>query len=98
MTGGTPKLDMDAKWDACYDLTLRRFFYSSLAGAASALLFFRSPVTRWGVIAFSAGIGLGSAYTDCSHIMGGALPKWPVPSGGISPSESAVAPHSNPEE
>eukprot|EP00250_Pteridium_aquilinum_P022593 c25432_g1_i1 orf=169-483(+) len=95
-----PKLDMDAKWDACYDLILRRFFYSSLAGAASGLLFFRSPVTRWGAVAFGAGVGLGSAYTDCSHIMGGALPKWPLPSGVLqppTPSASAGA-HATPEE
>lgn len=26
-----------------------------------------SPVTRWSSIAFGAGIGIGSAYTDCSR-------------------------------
>ncbi|MBA0602803.1 hypothetical protein Gorai_002970 [Gossypium raimondii] len=34
------KYDMNAKWDACIDLTLRRFVYSSLAGAFGGLLFF----------------------------------------------------------
>ncbi|CAJ1957954.1 unnamed protein product [Sphenostylis stenocarpa] len=28
-----PKHDLDAKWDACLDLTVRRFVYSSSAGA-----------------------------------------------------------------
>eukprot|EP00252_Welwitschia_mirabilis_P009953 TRINITY_DN22923_c0_g1_i1.p2 TRINITY_DN22923_c0_g1~~TRINITY_DN22923_c0_g1_i1.p2 ORF type:complete len:102 (+),score=20.40 TRINITY_DN22923_c0_g1_i1:137-442(+) len=82
------KTDIDAKWDACLDITLRRFVYSSLAGAASALFLFRSPTTRWSAIAFGAGIGLGSAYTDCSHIFDGSLPKWPVPSFGTSPASS----------
>ncbi|EEF40607.1 conserved hypothetical protein [Ricinus communis] len=29
------KVDVNAKWDACLDLTVRRFVYSSLAGAFS---------------------------------------------------------------
>ncbi|XWS23415.1 hypothetical protein CRYUN_Cryun28dG0012200 [Craigia yunnanensis] len=65
------KYDVNAKWDACLDLTVRRFVYSSLAGAFGGLLFFRSPVTRWASVAFGAGIGIGSAYTDCSHIFYG---------------------------
>ncbi|CAG7904417.1 unnamed protein product [Brassica rapa] len=62
-----PEYDVNAKWDACIDLTTRRFLYSSLGGAFAGLLFFRSPVTRWASIAFGAGIGIGSAYTDCSR-------------------------------
>ncbi|KAH0875711.1 hypothetical protein HID58_073073, partial [Brassica napus] len=62
-----PEYDVNAKWDACIDLTTRRFVYSSLGGAFAGLLFFRSPVTRWASIAFGAGIGIGSAYTDCSR-------------------------------
>ncbi|XP_074263503.1 MICOS complex subunit MIC10-like [Silene latifolia] len=68
---GIPKdYDLDAKWDACLDLSLRRFAYSSVAGAFSGLLLFRSPVTRWASVAFGAGVGLGSAYSDCSHLFG----------------------------
>ncbi|KAL1224480.1 MICOS complex subunit MIC10 [Cardamine amara subsp. amara] len=59
--------NINAKWDACLDLTARRVVYSSLGGAFAGLLFFRSPVTRWASIAFGAGIGIGSAYTDCSR-------------------------------
>lgn len=73
------KYDMNAKWDACIDLTLRRFVYSSLAGAFGGLLFFRSPVTRWASVAFGAGIGIGSAYTDCSSLFGGYSPKLAPP-------------------
>ncbi|KAL0801625.1 hypothetical protein Bca101_056801 [Brassica carinata] len=57
-----PEYNVNAKWDACLDLTTRRFVYSSLGGA-----FAGSPVTRWASIAFGAGIGIGSAYTDCSR-------------------------------
>ncbi|XP_018449290.1 MICOS complex subunit MIC10 [Raphanus sativus] len=60
--------DVDTKWDACLDLTARRVVYSSLGGAFAGLLFFRSPVTRWASIAFGAGLGIGSAYTDCSRV------------------------------
>lgn len=35
-----PQYDLDAKWDACLDLTVRRFVYSSFAGAFGGLLFF----------------------------------------------------------
>ncbi|KAL0699874.1 hypothetical protein Bca4012_055996 [Brassica carinata] len=55
--------DVNAKWDACLDLTARRVVYSSLSGA-----FAGSPVTRWASIAFGAGIGIGSAYADCSRV------------------------------
>lgn len=37
-----PKYDIDAKWDECVDLTVRRFVYSSLAGAFGGLLLFRT--------------------------------------------------------
>ncbi|KAG6535507.1 hypothetical protein ZIOFF_000507 [Zingiber officinale] len=73
--GIPPKYDLNAKWDACLDLTVRRLAYSSLAGAFTALLFFRSPVTRWASVAFGAGVGIGSAYTDCSYIFGSSCPE-----------------------
>lgn len=59
-----PQLDYAQNWDAAMDLTLRRFVYGSLSGAASALLLFRSPTTRWAAVAFGAGAGIGSACTD----------------------------------
>ncbi|XP_065847306.1 MICOS complex subunit MIC10-like isoform X2 [Euphorbia lathyris] len=62
------KVDVNAKWDACLDLTVRRFVYSSLAGAFGGLLLFRTPVTRWASVALGAGVGIGSAYTECSRI------------------------------
>ncbi|XXG63833.1 hypothetical protein AAC387_Pa05g1933 [Persea americana] len=74
-----PPYDLNAKWDACIDLTLRRFAYSSLAGAFGGLLFFRSPVTRWASVAFGAGVGIGTAYTECSNIFDGSTPKWTPP-------------------
>ncbi|CAH1419215.1 uncharacterized protein LOC111913507 isoform X2 [Lactuca sativa] len=59
--------DLNAKWDACLDLGVRRFVYSAGIGAFAGLLLFRSPVTRWASIALGAGVGIGSAYSDCSH-------------------------------
>ncbi|CAJ1957966.1 unnamed protein product [Sphenostylis stenocarpa] len=100
-----PKHDLDAKWDACLDLTVRRFVYSSSAGAFAdesttffCLLFFvvvmsfatcfgschelaiatGSPVTRWASIAFGAGVGIGSAYAECSRLFDGPPTKLPL--------------------
>ncbi|GLU16336.1 hypothetical protein SLE2022_327740 [Rubroshorea leprosula] len=73
------KYDVNAKWDACLDLTVRRFVYSSLAGTFGGLLLFRSPATRWASVAFGAGVGIGSAYTECSRIFDGS-PAKPAPS------------------
>ncbi|KAJ0795161.1 putative MICOS complex subunit Mic10 protein [Helianthus annuus] len=36
-----PQYDLNAKWDACLDLGVRRFFYSSATGAFAGLLFFQ---------------------------------------------------------
>ncbi|KAL1214481.1 MICOS complex subunit MIC10 [Cardamine amara subsp. amara] len=71
--------DLNAKWDACIDLTVRRFVYSSLGGAFAGLLFFRSPVTRWASIAFGTGLGIGSAYTDCSRAFDSSSPNVAAP-------------------
>lgn len=65
-----PYDDVNAKWDVCMDLSIRRIFYSTAAGAFAGLFLFRSPVTRWSSVAFAAGIGIGTAYTDCSYIFG----------------------------
>lgn len=66
-----PQLDYAHKWDAALDITLRRLVYGSLAGTASALLLFRSPTTRWAAVAFGAGAGVGSAFTDSSELYRG---------------------------
>ncbi|CAA6660155.1 unnamed protein product [Spirodela intermedia] len=70
-----PRYDLDAKWDACVDLSLHRFAYSALAGAFGGLLLFRTPASRWASVAFGAGVGLGSAYIECSYIFKGSSPK-----------------------
>ncbi|KAA8538689.1 hypothetical protein F0562_028330 [Nyssa sinensis] len=36
-----PQFDLNAKWDACLDLSVRRFVYFSLAGAFGGLLLLR---------------------------------------------------------
>ncbi|NDW60482.1 DUF543 domain-containing protein, partial [Yangia sp. PrR004] len=40
-SGIPPRYDLDAKWDACLDLSIRRVAYSSVAGAFAGLLLFR---------------------------------------------------------
>ncbi|GAA0187266.1 hypothetical protein LIER_34554 [Lithospermum erythrorhizon] len=67
--------DLEAKWDTCLDLGIRRLAYSSFSGAAAGLLFFRSPATRWASVALGAGIGIGSAYTECSQLFNGSAAK-----------------------
>ncbi|CAN8235420.1 unnamed protein product [Cochlearia groenlandica] len=85
-----PEYDVNAKWDACLDLTTRRFVYSSLGGAFAGLLLFRSPVTRWASIAFGAGLGIGSAYTDCSRSFDATTPPSSSSSSSFSSSSAYV--------
>ncbi|XP_041018609.1 uncharacterized protein LOC121260695 isoform X1 [Juglans microcarpa x Juglans regia] len=85
-----PKYDLDAKWDACLDLTVRRFVYSSLAGTFGGLLLFRTPVTRWASVAFGAGVGIGSAYTDCSRLFDGTPAKVTTPKNAETPAPGST--------
>ncbi|XP_073024718.1 MICOS complex subunit MIC10-like isoform X3 [Primulina huaijiensis] len=79
------RYDLNAKWDACLDLGLRRFVYSSFAGAFTGLLLF---LTRWASVAFGAGVGIGSAYSECSYKFDGSPPKL-TPSLSDSPPSKA---------
>ncbi|KAG5233168.1 MICOS complex [Salix suchowensis] len=88
------KSDVNAKWDACLDLSVRRFVYSSLAGAFAGLLLFRTPVTRRASIAFGAGVGIGSAYADCSRIFDGSAAKLIPPKTTSSALEELQPPNS----
>lgn len=36
-----------------------------------------TPVTRWASVAFGAGVGIGSAYADCSQKFDGSPPNLP---------------------
>ncbi|CAK9162688.1 unnamed protein product [Ilex paraguariensis] len=47
-----PHYDLNAKWEACLDLGLRRFVYSSLAGAFGGLLLFRTSHFLYPLFAF----------------------------------------------
>ncbi|XP_041018610.1 uncharacterized protein LOC121260695 isoform X2 [Juglans microcarpa x Juglans regia] len=76
-----PKYDLDAKWDACLDLTVRRFVYSSLAGTFGGLLLF---------MAFGAGVGIGSAYTDCSRLFDGTPAKVTTPKNAETPAPGST--------
>ncbi|XP_038709303.1 uncharacterized protein LOC120004124 isoform X3 [Tripterygium wilfordii] len=48
-----------------------------------------SPVTRWASVAFGAGVGLGSAYTECSRIFDGSPAKLAPPKMEDSPAKLA---------
>ncbi|CDP10714.1 unnamed protein product [Coffea canephora] len=65
-----PYDDVNAKWDVCMDLSIRRIFYSTAVGAFAGLFLFRSPVTRWTSVGLATGIGIGTAFTECSYIFG----------------------------
>ena len=60
-----PELQIDAKLDRCIDLSLRRFVYGAGVGVVGAMLLFKRPSTRSASVAFGAGVGLGTAYTEC---------------------------------
>nr|GEY24666.1 transcription factor UNE12 [Tanacetum cinerariifolium] len=51
-----PEYDLNAKWDACLDLSVRHFVSAFAVGAFTGLLLFRSLATRWASVAFGAGI------------------------------------------
>ncbi|XP_044954881.1 uncharacterized protein LOC123405123 [Hordeum vulgare subsp. vulgare] len=44
-SGIPPRYDLNAKWDACLDLSIRRVAYSSLAGAFGGLILFHFPLS-----------------------------------------------------
>ncbi|KAK4745066.1 hypothetical protein SAY87_011378 [Trapa incisa] len=46
------KYDASAKWDECVDLSVRRFVYSSLAGAFGGLLLFRTNPSSFSICLF----------------------------------------------
>ncbi|XBI72119.1 hypothetical protein VPH35_066149 [Triticum aestivum] len=80
--GIPPLYNLDAKWDACLDLAIRRgthVTYSFLTDAFGGLIPFRSPTTRWASVALGAGVGIGDALTECSYIFNGSPPKWMAP-------------------
>ncbi|KAK4742237.1 hypothetical protein SAY87_000238 [Trapa incisa] len=89
-----PRHEIDAQWDECVDLTVRRFIYSSVSGGFGGLLLFRSPVSRWAAVAFGAGIGIGSAYTECSQKFGGFPIKFLPPAPKVA---NVTAPETAPQ-
>jgi inner membrane organizing system protein 1 len=60
-SGIPPRYDLDAKWDACLDLSIRRVAYSSLAGAFTGLLLFRKEAPPSPIAALSPEIWLRTA-------------------------------------
>lgn len=59
------------------DLDINLFCLSNQFDLAAILISASgSPVTRWASVAFGAGVGIGSAYSDCSHKFGGTPAKF----------------------
>lgn len=50
-----------------------------------------SPVTRWASVAFGAGLGIGSAYTECSQKFGGYPEKFLTPKISDAPASQVGA-------
>lgn len=46
--------------------------YSKYDGCTLVFVMSGSPVTRWASVAFGAGVGIGSAYTECSDKFDGS--------------------------
>ena len=63
-----PELQLDAKWEAAIDVSLRRVVYGAIGGTTMALLMCRGTTARAAVSAFGVGVGVGSAYGDASKI------------------------------
>nr|ACN35105.1 unknown [Zea mays] len=57
-SGIPPRYDLDAKWDACLDLSIRRVAYSSLGGAFAGLLLFRKDTPPVACCLVRSGCGL----------------------------------------
>ena len=62
------ELQLDAKWEAAIDVSLRRVVYGAIGGTTMALLMCRGTTARAAVSAFGVGVGVGSAYGDASKI------------------------------
>mmetsp|Transcript_7950 Transcript_7950/g.15468 ORF Transcript_7950/g.15468 Transcript_7950/m.15468 type:complete len:82 (-) Transcript_7950:329-574(-) len=68
MSKETPKeLLIDAKWDKLIDLSIRRGIYGAGIAGLSSLVLLCGPTSRVAVTALGAGIGLGSAWQQCSN-------------------------------
>ena len=63
-----PELQLDAKWEAAIDVTLRRVVYGCIGGTTMAFLMCRGTTARAAVSAFGAGVGVGSAYEDAAKL------------------------------
>ncbi|KAK4391268.1 hypothetical protein Sango_2190100 [Sesamum angolense] len=96
------KYDLNEKWDACLDLGVRRFVYSSFAGAFAGLLLFQGAAVddtsddivgsgkscnTLGICSFWCWVGIGSAYSECSHKFNGSPPKLTPYISGAPPSK-----------
>jgi inner membrane organizing system protein 1 len=62
------ELQLDAKWEAAIDVTLRRVVYGCIGGTTMAFLMCRGTTARAAVSAFGAGVGVGSAYEDAAKL------------------------------
>merc|ERR1711865_274063 len=74
------EFQMDEKIDRCVDITLRRFVYGTVGGMVAAALLCRGASSRSAAVAFGAGAGLGSAYTDCAKDLEKMFPMSVLPS------------------
>mmetsp|Transcript_9609 Transcript_9609/g.16135 ORF Transcript_9609/g.16135 Transcript_9609/m.16135 type:complete len:81 (-) Transcript_9609:120-362(-) len=75
MSGDRPsELALDDKWDKCVDTFLRRAVYGTLSGGLAGLILFRGGGSRMASMTFGMGIGVGSAYEECSKELEEIIP------------------------
>eukprot|EP00871_Galdieria_phlegrea_P000905 jgi/Galph1/1815/GphlegSOOS_G470.1 len=58
------ELKVAETWDHTLELGVKRVAYGVLVGSLTALILFRSPLTRVAVTSFGGGIGFGMTYSD----------------------------------
>lgn len=61
------ELQLDAQWDRCLDLAVRRGVYGALAGLGAGLILFRGGAWRTAAVSLALGGALGSAWADCQR-------------------------------
>ncbi|XBI06607.1 hypothetical protein VPH35_134602 [Triticum aestivum] len=64
------RYDLDAKWDACLDLSIRRVAYSSLGGAFGGLILFRCSMWSPKSVSFTNFRGLSIETAKKKHTTG----------------------------
>ncbi|KAK4523649.1 hypothetical protein GAYE_PCTG71G1545 [Galdieria yellowstonensis] len=67
MGESSSELKVAETWDRTLELGIKRVAYGVLVGSVTALILFRSPLTRVAVSSFGGGVGFGMTYSDAKR-------------------------------